>query len=67
MFHWSKSTINILMKTYSGGPFECSDIEDNTDGIYSIYPGGRRRQMSVYCIMRGEKKWTVSCFMYKCM
>ncbi|VDI32730.1 Hypothetical predicted protein, partial [Mytilus galloprovincialis] len=38
---------------------ECEDIEDTNDGVYIIYPGGGDTAVSVYCIMRQTKKWTV--------
>ncbi|CAC5384513.1 Angiopoietin-related protein 6,Angiopoietin-related protein 2,Microfibril-associated glycoprotein 4,Angiopoietin-related protein 1,Fibrinogen C domain-containing protein 1 [Mytilus coruscus] len=42
-------------------PSECEDIDSDKDGVYSVYPKGKSysRRISVYCIMMGEKKWTV--------
>lgn len=38
---------------------ECEDVEDTRDGVYTIHPGGGDMTVSVYCIMRQAKKWTV--------
>ncbi|VDI61563.1 Hypothetical predicted protein [Mytilus galloprovincialis] len=42
-------------------PSECEDIDIDTDGVYSVYPKGKTssRRISVYCVVTGEKKWTV--------
>ncbi|XP_076114481.1 microfibril-associated glycoprotein 4-like [Mytilus galloprovincialis] len=42
-------------------PSECEDISSDKDGIYLVYPKGKMtsRKISVYCIMSGNKKWTV--------
>ncbi|XP_076081210.1 uncharacterized protein LOC143052132 [Mytilus galloprovincialis] len=38
---------------------ECEDVEGSHDGVYTIYPGGGDMAVTVYCIMRQAKKWTV--------
>lgn len=39
-------------------PKECMDVTFNKDGIYTIYPNGKD-PVKVYCIVDGNKKWTV--------
>lgn len=41
-------------------PSECEDLNNIVDGVYPVYPGGNTRRFYVYCIMRDNKKWTVS-------
>ncbi|XP_071123152.1 very low-density lipoprotein receptor-like [Mytilus edulis] len=42
-------------------PSECEDISSDKDGVYLVYPKGKMtsRKIFVYCIMSGNKKWTV--------
>ncbi|VDH91613.1 Hypothetical predicted protein [Mytilus galloprovincialis] len=42
-------------------PSECEDISSDKDGVYLVYPKGKitSRKIFVYCIMSGNKKWTV--------
>lgn len=42
-------------------PSECEDISNDKDGVYLVYLKGKitSRKIFVYCIMSGNKKWTV--------
>ncbi|CAC5364193.1 VLDLR [Mytilus coruscus] len=42
-------------------PSECEDISSDKDGVYLVYPKVKMtsRKIFVYCIMSGNKKWTV--------
>jgi hypothetical protein len=41
-------------------PTECADIDSDKDGVYTIIPKGGVKEVSVFCLMRGQNnKWTV--------
>lgn len=41
-------------------PTECADIDSDKDGVYTIIPKGGVKEVSVFCMMRGQNnKWTV--------
>ncbi|XP_076114482.1 low-density lipoprotein receptor-like isoform X1 [Mytilus galloprovincialis] len=62
------SICSCIRSTYWNGircarklPSECEDISSDKDGVYLVYPKGKMtsRKIFVYCIMSGNKKWTV--------
>ncbi|CAC5379425.1 Fibrinogen-like protein A,Ryncolin-2,Angiopoietin-1,Angiopoietin-related protein 6,Angiopoietin-related protein 2,Microfibril-associated glycoprotein 4,Angiopoietin-related protein 7,Angiopoietin-related protein 1,Ficolin-2,Ryncolin-1,Ryncolin-3,Ficolin-1,Fibrinogen C domain-containing protein 1 [Mytilus coruscus] len=40
-------------------PRECEDLIISASGIYIIYPGGGNLAVQVYCVVEGNKIWTV--------